>query len=53
MTMATLTSEPIYVWVWLPGRTEPIPAGVLRQSGNSLSFRYGNKYLLRPDAMSL
>ena len=51
--MATLTSDLIYVWVWLPGKTEPIPAGVLRQSGNSLSFRYGNKYLQRPDAMSL
>jgi len=22
--MATLTSEPIYIWVWLPGKTEPI-----------------------------
>jgi serine/threonine-protein kinase HipA len=51
--MATSTSDLIYVWVWLPGATEPVPAGVLRPDGNSLSFRYGDKYLLRADAMSI
>lgn len=51
--MATSTSDLIYVWVWLPGATDPVPAGALRPVGNALSFRYGNKYLLRPDAMSL
>lgn len=50
--MSTLTSE-VYVWVWLPGRDQPVPAGVLAPARGVLAFRYGDRYLQRPDAISL
>lgn len=42
-----------YVWIWLPGRTEPVVAGLLSKSGNQLVFNYGRSYLQRPDAIPL
>lgn len=42
-----------YIWIWLPGATEPVPAGRLDQVGASLVFRYGERYLRRPDAISI
>lgn len=46
----------LYVWVWLPGKLEPVVAGRLyRPKNNSrhLHFNYGNSYLRRPDAIPL
>ncbi|MFC4225397.1 HipA N-terminal domain-containing protein [Lysinibacter cavernae] len=43
----------LFVWVWLPGKSEPVPAGVLVQAGDSMRFAYGTQYLKRPDAISL
>lgn len=53
--MATTTSENVYVWAWLPGATEPVPAGVLARRGGSadLSFRYGERYPSRQNAVAL
>ncbi|WP_108920940.1 type II toxin-antitoxin system HipA family toxin [Mycobacterium montefiorense] len=44
-----------FVWVWLPGRVEPVVAGrVQRQrNGRRYVFGYGRSYLSRPDAISL
>lgn len=42
-----------YVWVWLPGATEPVVAGVLEASGDIIYFNYGRSYLARPDAVPL
>lgn len=48
-----------YVWVWLPGATSPVVAGVLQASGRAfadepvLAFRYAASYRARPDAVSL
>lgn len=52
--MATTTSDNVYVWAWLPGATEPVPAGVLARRGGStdLSFRYGERYPSRPNAVA-
>lgn len=51
--MATSTSD-VYVWVWLPGETDPIPAGRLRENDpGQFSFDYGRRYLKRGDAVSL
>ena len=43
----------VYVWVWLPGATEPVVAGVLTAEGKSTSFTYGASYRSRPDAIPL
>lgn len=42
-----------YVWVWLPGRSEPVVAGRLQRQGARYLFGYGRSYLARPDAISL
>lgn len=52
--MANITSKPVYVWIWLAGQQNPVPAGVLEQRTDAgLSFRYGNKYVERADAISI
>lgn len=42
-----------YVWVWLPGRVEPVVAGRLAPTVQGLQFNYGQSYLARDDAMAL
>lgn len=42
-----------FVWVWLPGRTDPIVAGRLDQDGEQLAFTYGQSYLEREEALRL
>jgi serine/threonine-protein kinase HipA len=50
-----MTSDPTeaFVWVWLPGACEPVPAGRLEASGDILYFTYGRSYLDRSDAIPL
>ncbi len=50
-----MISEPTeaFVWAWLPGATEPVPAGRLETSGEIAYFTYGRSYLGRPDAIPL
>ena len=40
-----------FVWIWLPGATEPVVAGRLERRGESLIFNYGQSYLGRDDAI--
>jgi serine/threonine-protein kinase HipA len=42
-----------YVWVWLPGATEPVVAGVLQADGATTFFRYAESFLGREDAIPL
>lgn len=44
-----------FVWVWLPGHTDPVPAGRLhfQSHGRRYVFGYGRSYLERNDAISL
>jgi serine/threonine-protein kinase HipA len=52
--MTTSTSDQAVVWVWLPGRADPTPAGVARRRADGrVWFRYGRAYLSDPDAISL
>lgn len=52
-----MTSDPgprrAYVWVWLPGATEPVVAGVLERYGELITFTYGRSYLARAEAVPL
>ncbi len=50
-----MTSEPqsAFVWVWLPGATEPVVAGRLDVEGQVLVFAYGRSYLEREDRIPL
>ncbi len=42
-----------YVWVWLPGATEPVVAGRLAATADVIDFNYGRSYLGRADAIAL
>jgi serine/threonine-protein kinase HipA len=49
------TSEPdrAFVWIWLPGATEPVVAGRLDRVGQSISYTYGASYLGREAAIPI
>lgn len=42
-----------YVWIWLPGKTEPVVAGRLAAEGDQLLFNYGKSYLTRENAIAV
>jgi len=46
-----MTSKPqnkeAFVWIWLPGETQPVVAGKLEVDNNSIHFNYGKSYLHR------
>lgn len=42
-----------YVWIWLPGETEPVVAGRLEPEGDIFVFNYGQSYLDRKDAIAI
>ncbi|TVR42074.1 MAG: type II toxin-antitoxin system HipA family toxin [Planctomycetota bacterium] len=48
-----MTSEPLYVWTWLPGLADPVVAGRLDAVGPELRFTYARSYRERPAAISL
>ncbi|MDQ1075134.1 MULTISPECIES: type II toxin-antitoxin system HipA family toxin [Microbacterium] len=48
------STSDVFVWVWLPGEFEPVPAGRLRERAQGqFWFDYGRRYLEREDAVSL
>lgn len=53
--MATSDASDTFVWVFLPGQSDPVLAGRLQPSSaaEGLAFRYADRYVDRPDAMSL
>ena len=42
-----------YVWVWMPGATDPVVAGRLDATGDAVTFVYGRSYLARADRVPL
>jgi serine/threonine-protein kinase HipA len=42
-----------YVWIWLPGSTDPVVAGLIERRDGRLVFNYGRSYLARNDAISI
>lgn len=53
MTSEAVGAATAFVWIWLPGASEPVPAGRLDQVGASLVFRYGERYLANPEAIPI
>ena len=43
----------VYVWIWLPGETEPVVAGKLTIVGPTYIFNYGKSYLQRGNAIAI
>jgi len=50
MTSKGQSEREAYVWIWLPGTTEPVVAGLLERDGDRLLFNYGKNYLDRINA---
>ncbi|HSZ69761.1 MAG TPA: HipA domain-containing protein [Solirubrobacteraceae bacterium] len=50
-----MPSEPrhAFVWVWLPGATDPVVAGRLDADGALVTFTYGQSYLAREERIAL
>ena len=46
MTSSTSKSE-AFVWIWLPGETNPVVAGKLETDNSNILFNYGKSYLER------
>ena len=48
-----MTSKPqnkqAFVWIWLPGQTQPVVAGKLEADNGTIQFNYGKSYLDRAD----
>lgn len=42
-----------FVWMWLPGATEPVVAGRLDQDGGRLTYTYGASYRRRKSAIPI
>ena len=51
--MTSKDSTEAFVWMWLPGETEPVVAGRLDQIGGRLFYTYGASYRRRRSAISL
>lgn len=51
----TISESPreAFVWVWLPGASEPVVAGRLAVVGDLIDFVYGRSYLSREEAIPL
>ncbi len=47
------TYSEAFVWIWLPGETEPVIAGKLTPEGDRLVFNYGQSYLDRPNKIAI
>ncbi|MEN8236771.1 MAG: type II toxin-antitoxin system HipA family toxin [Pseudomonadota bacterium] len=45
--------DEVFVWIWLPGKVEPVVAGKLTAQGKTLVFNYGKSYLERNDAIAI
>lgn len=42
-----------FVWIWLPGRTEPVVAGPVRAEAEHFVFNYCRSYLAREGAIPI
>lgn len=45
--MTSRTEKDAFVWIWLPGETEPVVAGRLEADNGNIMFNYGKSYLER------
>ncbi len=45
--MTSKTEKEAFVWIWLPGETEPVVAGRLEADNGNVLFNYGKSYLDR------
>jgi serine/threonine-protein kinase HipA len=45
--MTSKENKEAFVWIWLPGLTQPVVSGKLEEEGGFIHFNYGKSYLER------
>ena len=53
MTSDAAPPREAFVWIWLPGATEPVVAGRIQAEGSRYIFNYGRSYLSRREAIPI
>lgn len=53
MTSDSAPSKGAFVWIWLPGKADPVVAGRLAQVQDRFVFNYGGSYVARSDAIPI
>lgn len=53
MTSDRKTPDSVFVWIWLPGETQPVVAGRITMDGGRYIFNYGASYLERNNAIPI
>lgn len=53
MTSNFSAYDEAYVWIWLPGATEPVVAGRLSVDAGQIRFNYGRSYIARDEAIPI
>lgn len=53
MTSNGSASKEAYVWIWLPGATDPVVAGRIEVDRGQYLFNYGRSYLARDDRIPI
>lgn len=53
MTSKLTQHDDAFVWIWLPGETEPVVAGRITKNGDTYGFNYGASYLGRAGAIPI
>lgn len=53
MTSKLAQHKDAFVWIWLPGNTDPVVAGRITQDGTRYVFNYGASYLDRQNAIPI
>jgi len=53
MMTSKQNNKEAYVWIWLPGETEPVVAGKLEAANGVIQFNYGKSYLQRPNSIPI
>ncbi len=50
MTSKSENQDNAFVWIWLPGKTDPVIAGQVTRHDDLVLFNYGKSYLSRHGA---
>ncbi len=45
--MTSRAQKEAFVWIWLPGETEPVVAGRLEADSSNILFNYGKSFMAR------
>ncbi len=48
-----ISNDRAYVWIFLPGASDPVPAGLIQKKEDKYFFTYGQSYLKRKNSIPI